>query len=138
SGIEFDNRLLQTCLPYQTLVGVAHQGVMPLDFDLITSLDEKYPPAWEGMYEVQNVLQLFEGDFGGLQRGFAMTVSKLSGNIDLWEMTTQDRFDQQVNNDGNRVSWYVESPAYTWGNPFDLKQLDGLELWFDKMLGTVE
>lgn len=138
SGIEFDNRLLQTCLPYQTSVGVAHQGIMPLDFDLITSLDEKFPPAWEGMIEAQNVLQMFEGDFGGLQRGFATTVSKLTGNIDLWEMTTADRFDQEVNNNGNRVTWYLESPAYTWENPFGLKQLDGLELWFDKMLGTVE
>lgn len=137
SGVDFDNRLLQTVMPFQTPVGVAHRGVMPLDFDIITSLEEKYPPAWEGMYEVQNVLQLFEGDFGGLQRGFAMTVSKLTGNIDLWEMTTQDRFDQQVDNDGNRVTWYLESPAYTWGNPFGLKELDSLELWFDKMLGTV-
>lgn len=138
SGIEFDNRMLQTVLPFQTPVGVAHRGVMPLDFDLITSLGEKYPPAWEGMYEVVDVLQLFEGDFGGRQRGFSMIVSQTTGNIDVWELTTTDRFDKQVDNDGNRVSWYFETPAYTWGNPFGLKQLDGLELWFDKMLGTVE
>jgi len=138
SGIEFDNRLLQTCLPIQTPVGVAHKGLMPLDFDLITSLEEKYPPAWEGMIEALDVMQLFEGDFGGLQRGFATIVSKDTGSIDLWEMTTQDRFDQQVENNGNRVTWYLESAAYNWGDAFALKQLDGLELWIDKLLGTVE
>ncbi len=138
SGVEFDNRLLQTVLPFQTPVGVAHQGVIPLDFDLITSLEEKYPPAWEGMLEAVYVLQLFEGDFGGLQRGFSTVVSKETGNIDIWEITTQDRFDQQVENNGNRVTWYVETPAYNWGNSFGLKQLDGLEIWIDKLLGTVE
>ncbi len=138
SGIEFDNRLLQTVLPFQTPVGVAHQGVMPLDFDLITSLEEKYPPAWEGMLEPVYVMQMFEGDFGGLQRGFSTIVSKETGSIDLWEITTQDRFDQQVENNGNRVTWYLESAAYNWGNAFSLKQLDGMELWIDKLLGTVE
>lgn len=138
SGIEFDNRVLQTVLPFQTPVGVAHRGILPLDFDLITSLGEKYPPAWEGMYEVVDVLQMFQGDFGGRQRAFAMVVSKLTGNIDVWELTVTDRFDQEIDNDGNRVTWYFETPAYTWGNPFGLKQLDSLELWFDKLLGTVE
>ena len=65
-------------------------------------------------------------------------MSKLTGNIDLWEMTLQDRWDSQVENDGNRVTWFLETPAYTWGDPFLLKRLDGLELWFDKMLGTVD
>jgi len=138
SGIEFDNRLLQTCLPFQTPVGIAHKGVMPLDFDLITSLEEKYPPAWEGMLEPVYVMQMFEGDFGGLQRGFATIVSKETGSIDVWEITTQDRFDQQIENNGNRVTWYLESPAYNWGDAFSLKQLDGLELWIDKLFGTVE
>ncbi len=138
SGIEFQNRLLQTALPYQTSVGVAHQGIIPLDFDLISSLEEKLPPAWEGLLEGVQVLQLLESDFGGLQRAFSMIVSQLSGEIEVWELTSTDRFDQQVNNDGNRVTWAIETPSYTWGNPMALKQLDGMELWIDKMLGTVQ
>ncbi len=138
SGIEFDDRLLQTCLPVQTPVGVASQIILPLDFDLITSLGEKYPPAWEGGLEAVPTLQLAEGDFGGRQRAFAMVVSKLTGNIDVWELSTTARFDKEVNNDGNRVNWYFETPAYTWGDPFKLKRLDGLELWIDKLYGTVQ
>jgi len=138
SGIEFDNRVWQTVLPFETAVGVAHKGVMALDFDLISSFEEKLPPAWEGMYEGLDFLQLFSGDFGGLQRAFAVVLSRETGQIEVWEMTTQDRFDSQVGVDGNRVTWYIESPAYTWGNPFALKQLETLELWIDKVLGTVE
>lgn len=137
SGMNFDNRLWQTALPFQTAKGVAFKAVMALDFDLIGSMSDQLPPSWEGIYEGLDFLQLLEGDFGGLPRGFSFVVSKLTGNIDLWEMTTQDRWDSQENNDGDRVSWYLETPAYTWGDPFQLKRLDGLELWFDKMLGTV-
>lgn len=138
SGINFDNRLWQTVVPFQTVKGVAHQGIIPLDFDIIGSMADRLPPAWEGMYEGLYHLQLLEADFGGLQRGFDVVVSQATGNIDIWEMTTQDRFDSQVNGDGDRVSWYLETPAYTWNEPFMLKKLDGLELWFDKMLGTVQ
>jgi hypothetical protein len=137
SGINFDNRMWQTVVPFQTAKGVAHQGIIPLDFDLLGSMADRLPPSWEGMLEGLHVLQLFEADYGGLQRAFATVVSQVTGSIDIWEFTTQDRWDSQINNDGSRVSWYLETPAYTWGDPFMLKQLDGLELWFDKMLGTV-
>lgn len=134
SGIQFDNRLWQTSLPVSTPVGTAFRAIMPLDFDIISSLDEKLPPAWEGMYEGLEVLQLLEGDFGGLQRAFAIVASKLTGNIDIWEMTQYDRFE----NGDNRVTWIIEFPAYTWGNLNGLKELTGGSLWVDKLFGTVE
>lgn len=137
SGIEFDNRLLQTVVPFETPVGVAHKGVMVLDFDLISSFDEKLPPAWEGMLEGLDVLQLFSGDFGGLQRAFAVVHGRESGEIEVWELSQFER-DDGGESVQRRIQWYIESPAYTWGNPFQLKRLDGCELWIDKLFGTVE
>lgn len=139
SGIEFDNRLWQTVMPFVIPgIGVGHKGVMALDFDLISSFEEKLPPAWEAMYEGLDFLQFFSGDFGGLQRAFSVVHSRKSGQIEVWEMTQFDRFDSQVGLDGDRVKWYFESPAYTFRNPFALKQLETVELWIDKLLGTVE
>ncbi len=139
SGIEFDNRLLQTVLPIQTPVGAAHRGIIPLDFDLISSLEERLPPVWEGMLEGVSILQLFEGDFGGRARAFAVVYGRDSGQIEIWELTLTDRFDQQDDAlNGNRVSWYFETPSYTWNNVFGLKKLDGLDIWIDKLLGKVE
>lgn len=142
SGIEFDNRLLQTALPYQTPVGVAHRGLLPLDFDLLNEIVDHEPPAWEGMLEGVQILQLFEGDFGGLQRAFAVVVSDLSKQIEVWEITNSDRLDKmglnpQQPNDGNRINWFIETPSYTWGDPFKLKELETVELWIDKLWGTV-
>lgn len=133
SGIEFDNRLLQAILPVQTPVGVAFQGLVPLDFDLISTLQEKLPPAWEGLSEGLDFLQLFEGDFGGLQRAFAVAVSRITGEIEVWELTQSELTDEG----DARVQWQFETPSYTWNNPFQLKQLDGGEIWIDRLHGTV-
>jgi hypothetical protein len=138
TGIELDNRLLQSTLPIQTPVGVAHQGIMPLDFDIISSLEDKsqnnIQPAWEGMLEGLDVLQLFQGDFGGRQRGFAVVYSRVSLQIEVWELTDSSRTD----NGDNRVSWYFETPSLDWKNVFKLKELETVELWFDSFSGTVE
>lgn len=136
TGIEFDNRLLMSALPFETPVGVAHSAIMALDFDIISSFDERLPPAWEGIYEGLDFLQLFSGDFGGRQRAFAVVYSRDNLDIEVWELTTTSRTDGGTLE--RRVQWYVETPAYTWGNPFGLKRLDGCELWIDKMFGTVE
>lgn len=134
SGIEFNNRLLQTALPFQTPVGVAHKGLIPLDFDLISSLGEKYPPAWEGMWEGLSFLQLLEGDFGGLQRAFAIVLSQVSNQIEVWEISTNDIRD----NGDNQITYFFETPAYTCGKLKELKRLVSGELWIDELFGTAD
>jgi len=138
SGVYFDNRMLQTSLPEQTEVGVAFNGLAVLDFDLVSSLEDtaantsRQPPAWEGWWQGVKLLQLFEGDYGGLQRCFAAVLAE-DGGIEVWELTTQYRNDQ----DDNRVEWFVETPAWNWGREFELKKLDGGEIWIDRVYGTV-
>lgn len=137
TGIQFNNRLWQAILPKETDVGTAFQAVVPLDFDVISQFGQEgrdnLPPAWEGMYEGLDILQLFEGDFGGLQRAFAVVRSRDDGSIQIWEMTTSTKTD----NGDNRVTWYFETPAYTMNREFDLKELDGGEIYVDSISGTV-
>lgn len=136
SGIEYNNRLLMTALPTQTPVGVAFQALIPLDFDLISTLEEKRPPAWEGMQEGLDILEVLEGDFGGRQRAFAVVHSRASSAIQVWEIT--DHLKGDFNQTGEaRINWVVETPAYTWGQEFLLKELMGGELWIDRLHGEV-
>lgn len=132
SGIEFGNRMYQTASPIDTPAGVAYRTLAVLDFDVISTMDEKLPPVWEGCNEGLNILQLFEGDFGGMKRAFAVVCSRETEAIELWELTDSERRD----NGDNRVTWYFETPAFTWGNEFQLKELETLELWIDKLYGT--
>lgn len=134
SGIEFDNRMLQTALPVETPVGVAFQGLVPLDFNLISTLQEQLPPAWEGMWEGLKFLQLFEGDFGGLQRAFAAVVSDVTGEIEIWELTQSELFEEG----DKRITTIAEFPSFTWQDPFQMKRLYSAELWIDRLVGTVD
>ena len=133
SGIQFDNRLLEAQLPYMTAVGPAFKSLAVLDFDLLSTLSEKLPPAWEGNWNGMPVLQMFQGDFGGRQRAFAVVLQE-DGSIGVWEISKDDRRD----NGDNRIEWKFETPAYEWGKIFELKKLDGLELWLDRIFGTVD
>lgn len=133
SGIQFQDRMLQTALPRRTPQGIVHDALIPMDFIPISSFNKQKEPNWEGSYSGLSILQMFVGDFGGRERAFAVVVSG-TGSIDLWELTAADLFE---NGDG-RVQWYAETPAFTWGKEFDLKKLVALELSIDRLYGTVE
>lgn len=139
SGMLFDNRVYWTCLPYLAGdVGVAHSALAVLDFDIVSSFQDQLeglpPPAWEGIQDGLNVLQLFEGDFGGLDRAFAVVMSSIDGSIQLWELTSGDKFE----NGDNRVTWTIETPSFDSGDVFQFKELHGGTLWFDRWTGRVD
>lgn len=133
SGIEFDNRLLQTALPRQTAQGVVHEAMVVMDFIPISSFGADLVPIWEGSYEGLDVLQMWTGNFGGRERAFAMIVSRTDSSIQLWEIVQASRTD----NGDNRITFQIEFPAFTWANEFSLKKLVSAELWVDRLYGTV-
>lgn len=139
TGVEFNNRLYESCNPVDIPgVGVGSRGLVVLDFDRVSSLDDilgnTAVPTWEGAYSGLNILQLFTGDFGGRQRCFAVIFSDITNAIELWELTD---FARRENGD-NRIEWYFETPSFTWNEPFSMKELDGGELWIDQLSGTVD
>lgn len=143
SGVTFDNRLLEGVLPIQTPSGAACQGMLPLNFDTVSTLGERFPPCWEGYWTGGiNILQSFTGDFGGLERMFSVIVSPIDGKLHVWEHSNSLRTDftdpSQAPNTEKRIEWQVEFPAFTWGREYELKELVGGELWVDRVAGTVD
>ena len=134
NGIYFDNRMLQTAIPLSTPNGVVHQALIPLNFDTISTLANKLPPAWEGQYVGLDFLQLLVGNFGGLQRAFGLVISRDDGALELWELTTASR----TENGDNRITCVAEFPAFTHSLEFDLKEMLTAELWLDDVRGTVD
>ena len=133
SGTLFDNRLLQATRPQTTPVGVACQSLLPLDFDLIATLEERLPPSWAGSHQGLLMLQVLNGDFGGRERAFAIVWSQSNSAIEIWEITNDSRYDN-----GNRIQTQIEFPAWTWGDQNELKEFDAVEFEMTKLLGTVE
>jgi hypothetical protein len=134
SGIQFNNRALMTALPKQTPQGVVFPAIVPLDFTPMSSFNRKKDPAWEGHYEGLDFLQLSTADFGGLERAFGFVVSPFDGSIQLWELTLQDQFE----NGDNRITMVVTTPSFDFHRPFELKNLVSLEIWFDRLYGSVD
>jgi hypothetical protein len=137
-GVYFENRMLEGVLPKQTPQGVVCPGLLPLDFDLISTLDERQPPAWEGMWTGLDILKTFTGDFGGRDRCFAVTVSRLDQSLDVYEITQLAKNDDNGTDHDIRIDWYAEFPALTWGKEFELKKLHSAEIWIDRVFGTCE
>jgi hypothetical protein len=134
SGICFDNRMWQTVLPYRTPVGIAFKGIAPLDFNPLGNLAKDLPPVWEGIYEGVDFLQVHLMDFGGLERALAFVRNQADGTIHLWEMTRSSKVERV----DDRITWVITTPAFTWGKEFDLKKLVAAEIWYDRMLGSVD
>lgn len=81
SAVEFDNRLLMTCQPVPLPDGCYHTGLVALDFDLITSINEKQPPAYDGLWTGRNIYQIVKGRFNGVERCFAPCRSDSDGYV---------------------------------------------------------
>lgn len=138
SGVTFENRLLEGALPKQTPSGVVTPALLPLNFDSISTLDERQPPAWEGHWEGLDILKGWTGDFGGRDRCFALVVSRQDSSLDVYEISDFAKFDSNDFADNARIEWYVETPAFTWSQELELKKLRGGEIWIDRLFGTVD
>ncbi len=136
SSIYFDTKFWQTVLPFTTPVGTAFQGIISLDFNPLSSLQERLPPIWDSVLEGLNLLQLFQANIAGRDRAFAM-VYGATGGIDLWEFTTTEKFNENASGQA-RTQWSFETAAYAWGDTRVLKEIETFKFWIDRLVGTVE
>jgi len=136
SSVYHDTRFLQTVLPYVTPVGVAFKGIVSLDFNPLSSLQETLPPIWDSVWEGLSFLQLFQANIAGRDRAFSAVVGA-TGTIDLWEFSVTEKFNS--NSAGlARTEWSFEMASFAWGDAHKLKELETLRLWLDRVVGTVE
>lgn len=137
SGALHDNRLLQTCAP--RLVpgrGVVFDGLVALDFSPITAIGKREPPAWDGLWIGVSAYQLIQLDINGVTHVYAVTLD--NGEIGVWELTTDLRYDLLNTNQRRRITRAIEFPRYSFNNRLERKRLTGCDLWFDNIWGTVD
>lgn len=135
SSVLFDNRLLTTVTAQNSSQGTYFKGLAVLDFDLVGGTGAKAPAAWEGLWTGLNFLQLLNADIGGESRCFVFHKDNTCG-IQLWELTRTGKKDVSGDNSYS-ISCYVETPSYSFENPFDLKKLEYGEMWVDQLEGQV-
>jgi len=146
SGVLFDNRYLLTAQSsHNSSTGIGYKGLMALDFDLISGLSGKAPPAYDGFWKLDitrgstthnmNFLQLVKGRFDGVERCFAF-VRNADGDTEIWELTNDG--DQIEDIDGtteHKITSELETPSFDFGTTGSAKMLESGDIWMDEVTG---
>jgi hypothetical protein len=133
-----------TCQPFWNSVsginwgntGVLHRAIAVLEFDPVTGMRQKSPPAWAGIWTGLNVLQLLKCENAFGERAFILS-RNATGGIEIWEISKSDIND--TNSEGaNPIEWFFESKSYNYNSSFGLKRLDSGDLFVDNIVGSVD
>lgn len=137
SAVNFDNRFLLTIQPQQDQAhGTYHRGLVALDYDLVSGMGVKLPPAWEGVWTGLNILRILTVRVENVDRCYIFALSE-TNEIELWEVTRGDRFDQDGTDDV-RIKWAIETRSTTFAKPFDAKRLEAMDQWYDQLTGQLD
>lgn len=142
SAIVHDNRLLMTTHPIVHAQGVYWRGLVPINFDPVSSLRGKLPSVYDsGIWTGMNVLQLVLGQFNDVERGFAFVLNTTTGatRIELWELMDSGRYDNDGVND-IPIVWRIKSASMKFGQDDPrkrqlLRMQDG-EIYIEDLVGT--
>lgn len=150
-AIYFDNRVLMTVGPQNigNGLGCYHEGIIAINFDNISSLTSKTPPAYDGLWTGVRPYGFCQGNFNGQQRCFMFCYFPDTKTNELWEVTTEYGDD----NDEDRIEASISSKSFTFGDAqlkasaqtgytffasFTSKQLVGAEVFADEIVGEVD
>jgi hypothetical protein len=138
SGIVFDNRRLSTANPVQTAQGVVWSNLFALNFDEISSLQNKSASVYDGVWGGLKIFQLVR--FSGSNRAFAFCSDTGSGIIELWELLPTG--DEHLDSGILPITWQFESPTIFMGSKqkglFDLARLVDGEIYLSDIEGRVD
>lgn len=140
SGISFDNRAIVTASPQSTAYGVVHQGTVDLNFDLISTVRTKAPPAWDGLWTGLNIFQLIKGKVNGNKRAFAFTYNFNTFQGELYEFLAERN--TLVGDNGTTPIFWAFETAVMFGptikNEEEFIELRDGHMALDQIQGNVE
>lgn len=150
AGVFFDNRALITASPISTATqGVYHQALVALNTDLITTIREKKPPAYDGVWPGVNIMGITTGIFESVQRCYNFVFNTVLSTIELWELMPSAA-SEVINNPNppiigdngtQAIQWWLESPVLFKEASLaqrTFKNLINGEIFVDKLVGRVD
>lgn len=149
SAINFDKRLIGTCTPVPNEAspddvlqsGLYHNGLVSLDFDILSTFGKLAAPAWDGHWARNDlnfldglrILQLVEGSFNGERRAFAfyITPNNFNGIIEISKnLRDHDSF--------GVITSKLITRSMDFDQEFNEKTLYGGDFWIDDVQEEVE
>lgn len=145
STISFNNRLLMTSSPrLNKRGGITWGSLISLDFAPISTMRGKSFPSYDGQWDGINFTHLFQGQFNGRSRAFAVTLNDDNSNS-LWEIMADGRGaigDETIEcSDGsstNGITCSVEYGRRSFGINGVRKRLERCDVYLWAMRGDVD
>lgn len=136
----WNNRVLVSVNPAQNPNngGIYFQGIAVLDLDIISDLNTKTSPAWDGLWTGLQPYRIINGEFLGRDRCFVFH-NNATGGIEMWEFE-ESRNDDHDDDGDIPIYSFLETRAYDFSptsNEFELKKLETGELWINEVSGDV-
>ena len=112
-AVNFDNRFLLSSHPVSgngslSPGNVYHDTLVAINFDPTSSMGNKSPSIWDGVWDAPNILKFVSGKFASVRRCFAFCLN--NGVIELYELLPGS---SPINKDNgtNRIQWSFETPV---------------------------
>lgn len=132
SAVNFDNRLITTADPVMEDRGTVWRKCVSLDFDLVSGISTKLPPAWDGKWILtERILQLLTVQSDTGVRCFAIGFDD-DDVISIWELSRNDWKDGTAD-----INWSLQTRSFQFEKPLTLKQLKSSEFWLNELDGAV-
>lgn len=134
SGVLFDNRLLLTASPLRNPIGVAHRGLVVVNYDELSTLGSKSQPAWEGAWTGLDILQISKCTIKGVERCFMFV---LGDDIEFWELKTDGIPDINFAT-RTPIAQVLETRSEDYQNGLVIKGLHMAEMYLDEIADNVQ
>lgn len=132
SAVNFENRLITTADPIMEDRGTVFRKVVALDFDLVSGITKRVPPAWDGKWVLTDrVLQLVSIQTPSGIRAFVIGLDE-DDVISVWEIT-KDAW----NDDGEDIQSELVTRSFQFTKTLQLKQLSSSDFWLNELQGDV-
>lgn len=142
SAIVFDNRLLMTTQTVLGPHGPYFRGIVPLNFDPLSSLAGKAPSIYDArLWTGLNIYKLLVGRVQNVDRAFAFTFNVQKDELELYEILPEEST-AIADNGITRVDMTLESGTLDFGDSDPrgryYKRLLNGEIYVDKLEGVVD
>ena len=134
---EADNRCLMGAQPIESGGLVYSQGLYALDYDVSSSLQEKLPPIYDGVWKGLNFMRMVGGVFGKRQRVFCLSWNYTANQPELWEILQDGTQDEPIAG-ANAIVWSFDTGVFFASdeNKYMPKRLESGELYVSNLVGT--
>ena len=155
SFVNFDNRLLMTCLPRRfprratnqteadtyasQPIPTLYEGIAVLDFQSSSAGRGKSAAVFDGVWTGLRISKLIQGTFDGDPRCFAVCFHEdnTGRRVEIWEITKNDEYDTPVEGK-RRIQSGIVTKAFNFNEAMSLKKLVRCDLWFDDLGGGLD